>query len=449
MVKIWSMNGGILMVDKAIYPNIIEHLNGTAINHSVAQKFRVTNGRDITVLGDADFVNTSTSVNEAESVEQRVVILNINGMIRRENILSASGQSISYYGTDYITECIRYFVNDKSIKAIILDVNSGGGFSNAVANLIDAITQFRKTGRKVYASVDIACSAGYHLISFCDYIVANSRASLLGCIGTMWSATDYSKMHEKAGIREINVVSSQTPNKTAEFTQAMQGNAKLLQQNIIDPTAQVFIDDVLSNRKIKNQNILKGASVIAEKAIEAGLCDAIMPMSQLIELAIKGGTITTTPKNSSQSKSNIQPKNQMEKTPTFDFFGIFSRSKAGEATAQEEGQLLSQLANAQNIESNLNMTISNQNTQIGDLQNRLNAETTAKETALTQVSELTNKVTDLESKLDKTIGSPAQTAVLSGNEIITSAPEAELVPGLKDELDSFNSKLLNRVNNFA
>ncbi len=444
------MNGGILMVDKTIYPNIEEHLSGRILNYSVAQKFRLTDGRDITMVeNEVMNVENQTTLNSTEkTTPERVAIFNINGMIRRENLLSASGQSISYYGTDYITEYINYCTKDKSIKAIILDVNSGGGFSNAVANLIDAIIQFKKTGRKVYASVDIACSAGYHLISFCDHIVANSKASLLGCIGTMWSAVDYSKMEERAGIKRIDVVSSQTPEKTAEFTQAMKGNAKLLQQNIIDPTAQVFIDDVLANRKIKNQSILKGASVIAEKAIEVGLCDAIMPMSELIKIAMGEGKIMATPQNTSKSKSNIQPKNQMEKNPTFDFFGIFSKSKAGEATATEEGQLLSQLANAQNIESNLNMTINSQNTQIGDLQNRLTVETNAKDAALNQVTELTNKLTDYEAKLEKTAGTPPQTAVLNGTEVITAVPEAETVPGLKNEMEGFQSRLLNKVNGF-
>lgn len=439
-MKFWSMNGGILMVDRTIYPHIFDYLSGKIRHQTEAKKIQLTNGFEYEIATEGE---SNVAANKPDDMPKKVAVIGINGMIQRNNILNEQGNAISYYGTDYITQYVLHYTKDPSIKAIIIEVNSAGGFSNAVANLIDAIQKFKATGRKVYASVDIACSAGYHLVSFCDYVVANSKASILGCIGTMWTATDYSKMYKKSGIEDVTVIADQTPDKGAEYRQAIQGKPQLLKENIINPTAQVFIDDVKANRKINNTSILKGSALTAEKAIQAGLCDAVMPLSDLIQVAIGDGKVTnTTPNRNTKSSNNQTPtKNNME----LNIFSLFSKAKAGDATPTEEGQILSELARYQGIESNLNATIATQNTEIGNLRNQLSAETNAKVEAENKVTELANKVAELEGKLENTAGSQAQTAVLDGNEVITQPTPAETVPGLKDEMESFKARLETKV----
>jgi len=320
-------------------------------------------------------------------------------------------------------------------------MSTGGGYSNAVAAVINSIKEYKKTGRKVYVSVDMACSAGYHIAVWCDGIYANSPSAILGCMGTKWEG--YTEVGTKGfGYKRVSVTSDQTPDKNREFDEALKGNARLLKENIMTPIAQHFIDDVKSNRFQVSAIALKGATYAAQKAIKEGMGDGIMSLNELLEFLKKGETPTTnkntsrnssTPKNTSFPTSNF-PKNTMDK---FNFFSWFSQKSAGETTPEMDGQAMQDYARLQGIEASFNAEKIGFQSQISGLQSSLDEANKLKDEALIEVA-------DLKARLDKTPGAIPTQPVANNTAESTTTPAVDPLedPEIKNDMAEF----FNEVN---
>ena len=111
-------------------------------------------------------------------------VIPISGMIMK----GASSFQESCFGavsTERIQHALNQAASDKSIKTIVLDVNSPGGQVTGVAELANNIKQVAATrGKTVYAFTDqMAASAAYWLASQANEIITTGSAQL-GSIGT-------------------------------------------------------------------------------------------------------------------------------------------------------------------------------------------------------------------------------------------------------------------------
>jgi signal peptide peptidase SppA len=169
---------------------------------------------------------------------------------------------------------------DDGISQIVLDIDSPGG---SIAGLWDVVSTIQAIDKPVIAYTGgTMASAAYWIGSAADRIVASPQG-VVGSIGAVLSITDYSKLDEKTGIEEIEIVSSQSPHKRPN-PKTEEGRTTL--QEHIDNLAQVFIESVADNRGVSaefvQENYGKGGVLVGKHALSAGMIDSISGINDLL-----------------------------------------------------------------------------------------------------------------------------------------------------------------------
>ena len=173
-------------------------------------------------------------------------------------------------------------VNDPSVHAIVLNVDSPGGEVNGTAEMADMIYAARGQKTIVAYIGGYGASAAYWLSSAADKIVMDSTA-MAGSIGVLTTYTDWSKYDEKLGLKEYTIVSSQSPYKAD--TPVTDGGMKRI-QTMIDNLAGVFVSRVAQFRGVDESVVLKnygrGDVLVGQFAVDAGLADEIGSLEGVI-----------------------------------------------------------------------------------------------------------------------------------------------------------------------
>jgi protease-4 len=204
----------------------------------------------ITIHGDIyTYVPTDKDLNNIEGYED-----------------STSSESVNYY--------IQQAENDPKIKAILVEVDSYGGYPVAGEEIA---TDIKLASKPVITFIRSAgTSAAYWAISTADRVFASNNSDV-GSIGITMSYLQNVKKNKKDGLEYIQLSSgkfkdSGSPDKaiTDEEKSIFQRDLKILYEN--------FIKAVSLNRNIpieKVRAIADGSSVLGEKAKELGLIDEI------------------------------------------------------------------------------------------------------------------------------------------------------------------------------
>lgn len=408
---------GIIQIDQSVeapYLMLLQHMlegKSPSIKCSLTQQSEIT----------------SASTNSGTDSVQKIAVIPIEGLLMQNDMYNFWGERISY-GTKSIADMIDKASESTDTVAIILQINSGGGFTTAKAVVIEAIQNAQANGKKVYAHVNgMAASLAYGIAVYCDAIYSSGPACMVGCIGTMMSLTDLSKLYERMGVKVMDVYSSLSPDKNSETRQAIAGNIKPLQQNWLDPSAQDFIDSVKAQRPNVSAKILKGATVSAKQAIEHGLIDDIMSLKTIVSNFFGGKPLEKTP-------STTQTHDE-EMSLSLVKLGVLA-STLNIAIKSAEGSDLS----ADEILDAISTKLSETNTQASTLQTQVDTLTAEKQSLTeqvtakdTQIGTLQTQVTDLQAKVGASVGAARSEARQEGNDVPPATPNATTEASAKME----------------
>ncbi|OUJ68656.1 S49 family peptidase [Hymenobacter crusticola] len=137
------------------------------------------------------------------------------------------------------------------------------------------------------------CSAGYWAGSGANGgIVVGGRTAMIGSIGTKVEFLDFTGFFEKMGIKPISVTATASTNKNAAFDQAIAGNIKPIQKELLDPLNEVFLSTVRTNRDGKldakqEKELLSGMVYIGQANVENGLGDVLGTFDDAVALALQ------------------------------------------------------------------------------------------------------------------------------------------------------------------
>jgi len=194
----------------------------------------------------------------------------------------------AWWGSDYetILKDLTAALDNREVKAIVLDVDSIGGLVSGCHEASAAIFAARKK-KPVVAYVGGSCaSAAYWLTSAAERIVASPTA-LVGSIGCFATLVDDTEMLAKLGLKIFDVANDQSPHKILDPSKpADRDRARV----IVTQQASVFIADVATGRGVSTDRVEarvgKGDQLVGIAAVEAGLADKIGDFESLIaELA--------------------------------------------------------------------------------------------------------------------------------------------------------------------
>lgn len=214
-------------------------------------------------------------------IRDGVAIIPVTGPIfRRANWFTRISGATS---TDIIARDFNEALENRSVQSIVFDVDSPGGEAFGIGELADMIYAAR--GQKPMTAYvgGLGASAAYWLASACDEVVCNDGA-MLGSIGVVMVSRDTRDRDAKAGVRDIEFVSSQSPNKRPDpLTET--GRDQI--QAIVDEMAAVFIGAVARNRDVTTKAVVekfgRGGVLVGAAAVKAGLADRIGSLEGTIQ----------------------------------------------------------------------------------------------------------------------------------------------------------------------
>lgn len=228
----------------------------------------------------------------AVTIRDGVATIPVRGsLFRYANIFARISGATSYQ--DLATD-LRTAVDDPSVRAILLAIDSPGGEVNGCAETAGLI---RELGARKPIDGYIGgtgASAAYWIASACRRVYAANTA-MVGSIGTIWGMEEVT--HKDIKVKEYVLVSSQSPKKNIDIRTA-EGQADL--QIMLDALADVFIDTVAEYRGVTREKVLsdfgQGGMFVGQAAVDAGLVDGISTYEELLaELAVSANTIATLP----------------------------------------------------------------------------------------------------------------------------------------------------------
>jgi capsid assembly protease len=187
-----------------------------------------------------------------------------------------------FTGYDGVRANFLHALANPAVKAIVLDVNSGGGEVSGMLDLSDTI--FKARGTKPIWSIcaDTAYSAAYCLASAADYITV-PRTGGCGSVGIISMLTDYSKAITSSGLSVYFVhYGDDKALETRESHTGIKPDLLARVQQDVDAMGDLFTATVARNRGMSQ------AAVVATQAdyflgnlgVKAGFADAVMSPDQ-------------------------------------------------------------------------------------------------------------------------------------------------------------------------
>ena len=222
---------------------------------------------------------------EKNKSKNNIAVINVEGAIM------TGETSYGVAGSDTIVENIQSATQDKTVKAMVLRVNSPGGDVWASELITNALIEFKESGRPVISSMgDIAASGGVWVTTNSDEIWAE-KDTLTGSIGVYGIIPTLDGIYDWAGIKVDGVSST----KAAEWDEreSMPIEVKNAIQASIDNTYFKFVTKVAENRGMAYEEVLPiagGRIWAGYKALELGLVDKIGDLDDaLLSAAEKAG----------------------------------------------------------------------------------------------------------------------------------------------------------------
>jgi len=192
-----------------------------------------------------------------------------------------------YISSERISKAIRKARRDKSVKAIVFRINSGGG-SGSASDVIHREVMLAAKEKVIVASMgDVAASGGYYIAAPADTILAGP-GTVTGSIGVFGLFPNVQKlMNEKIGI-STDVVKTNDNANLLTAMDPLDPEERLIVQKMIDDFYTNFVNIVADGRGKSYDEIdaIAGGRVWAgSDALELGLIDMFGGLEKSIEVA--------------------------------------------------------------------------------------------------------------------------------------------------------------------
>lgn len=168
-------------------------------------------------------------------------------------------------------------LNDPSIDAILIDIDSPGGSTDLVPETAAQVRAARGV-KPVFAIANtLAASAAYWIGSQAEGFVASPSAEV-GSIGVIAAHDDFSAAQEAAGVKTTLVRAGKFKGDTSPF-QPLSDEARAALQERVNQAYDMFVRDVANGRQVGENAVRNGFGegrvVTAKDALAEGMIDRI------------------------------------------------------------------------------------------------------------------------------------------------------------------------------
>ena len=203
------------------------------------------------------------------------------------NIHMGKGKSGKSIGSVTTAKAIKKAREDKSIKGIILRIDSGGGSalaSDIIAREVALCNEGENAKPVIISMAGVAASGGYYISALADKIIAQP-STVTGSIGVIGIIPNFNKLYDKIGLNWSTVKTA----KNADFastSRSMKENEKKMISSSIEHTYWNFVETVAKGRKLTKDEvheIAQGRVWTGQQAADRGLVDELGGMKKAKE----------------------------------------------------------------------------------------------------------------------------------------------------------------------
>ena len=202
-----------------------------------------------------------------------IAVISILGtLVRRTGAMDAASGLTSYAS---ISAQIQAAINDASVDAVLLDIDSPGGEAGGAFDLADEIVSARSAKPIWAVANDDAFSAAYAIACSAERIYL-TRTGGVGSIGVIALHVDQTQRDALDGYRYTAIYAGDRKNDLSPHL-PLSNEASSALQTEVDRLYEMFVSTVATNRGLDAQAVrdTQAGLFYAGDAIEAGFADAI------------------------------------------------------------------------------------------------------------------------------------------------------------------------------
>jgi protease-4 len=202
---------------------------------------------------------------------------------RAVGVVVASGeildgmQPAGTVGGESTAALLRQAREDKSVKAVVLRIDSPGGSVLAAEQIYREVQALRAAGKPVVASMgDLAASGGYYIAAPADEIVASAN-TITGSIGVFATIPTFDRTLAKLGV-QVDGVGTTALSGTLRLDRPLKPETEQILQASVDHTYGEFLQRVASGRRrtpAAVNEIAQGRVWSGSDALRLGLVDKL------------------------------------------------------------------------------------------------------------------------------------------------------------------------------
>lgn len=298
------------LIDKLAFKTDVEDL----ISKEVRSKYKLGKNDKINFVKYSKYRKTLTNIFNVK--QENIAIVYAYGDVNQ-----GKGSELSI-GSETIVKSIRKAAANKSVKAIVLRVNSPGGDAIASELITNEVIKAKKIKPVIVSMGDVAASAGYEMSSNATKIVAQP-VTITGSIGVFGVMPNFARsLKTNLGIT-FDTVKTHNNSVGLSLTTPVSQDVKMMMQRNVENFYDNFITRVATGRnkdKAYIDSIARGRVWAGTQAKSLGLVDEFGGLRKAIEIAAKEADvkeygIIAYPKSkdiATQLLENISGENDME-----------------------------------------------------------------------------------------------------------------------------------------
>ena len=239
------------------------------------------------------------------SMNGDVGVISIKGPLTNRDSFFNRFFGVTSYGA--IRDALLYAAQNTGVKAILLDIDSGGGAVNGVADVGTLIRSIDKGVKPVYAFTDGTMASAAYWLGCSAREVYSSNVSTVGSIGVIATHMEFSKQLKEDGVG-VTVVRAGEFKALANSVEPLTDKAKAQLQGQLNAAYQVFVEHVADCRGVPftqcDSTMAQGREFFGKEAFVAGLVDGIETFDTAMnKIAVK---LLDNEKNSNNNLGNYQ-----------------------------------------------------------------------------------------------------------------------------------------------
>jgi len=240
----------------------------------------------------------------APNVSNRIAVIRLGGLI--------STSVPDFFGgstPDVIKEQFREALDDKSVRAIVLAIDSPGGEVTASDEIYNIVRKARDRKKVVVSMGSMAASGGYYAALGGSHIIAHDT-TFTGSIGVIMQTLNYADLFGKVGLQMVTFKSGKMKDMLSG-SRPMTPEEEQYVQSLVMQTYGKFVRIVAEERKlpeaalrtgVADGRVLSGADALEAKLID-GLGDFDAATQKAMELGgAPGATVFEYQQTSSLSR---------------------------------------------------------------------------------------------------------------------------------------------------